>query len=150
MMESIGRTDSMIKDIEKAYRLAVLLEQSIRNLNITKPETVEFVRENLIIAVSRLATIYYFDKKYDEMANITKGLGHPYTQAMYGLALYELAETDGEVENTFQFLKYIEKDVCWQENYQSTKYAQVLPVMAATSSFRKNKPGGFQHLSLPR
>ena len=131
MMESMGRTDSMIEDIEKAYHWAVLLEQSIRSLNISNTETVEFVRENLIIAISRLATVYYLDKKYDEMASVTKGVDHPYAQAMYGLALYELAETDGEVEKTFQYLKNIENDSCWKEDYQSTKYAQVLPGMAA-------------------
>lgn len=133
MMESVGRIDSMIEDIEKAYHWASMLEAAVRRLNITNQETLEFVRENLIVAISRLSTVYYYDQKYDEMAKITKDIEHPYAQAIYGLALFEAAETDEEYAKTIPYLRNIENVACWNKDYQSTKFSQ--GVLADTATY---------------
>ncbi len=132
MIESVGRIDSMIEDINKAYHWASMLDEAIRKLNITNQETLEFVRENLIVAISRLSTVCYYDQKYDEMAHITKDVEHPYAQAVYGLALFEKADTDEEYAKTIPYLRNIENVVCWKEDYQSTKFSQGMLADMAT------------------
>lgn len=130
MIESMGRVDSMDADIEKAYHWAAKLEGAIRNLNISDGETLAFVKENLVLAVSRLSTMYYFDEKFDDVARITRNIDHPYAKAVYGLAMYRLAETNGEIESAFDALKNIENEQCWREEYQ-TKFGQIVLLEAA-------------------
>ncbi len=131
MIENEGRIDSMDADIEKAYYWAKKLDETIRNLNIKDSDTLGFVEDNLLLSISRLATLYYCDKKYDDVVRITRSINHPYTQSVYGLALYQLANTDQEVEDAFNALKNIENDLSWKKEYQ-TKYGQILLVEAAT------------------
>lgn len=130
-IESGKRIDLMDADVEKAYHWAKRLDETIRSLNIKDNDTEDFVKENLLKAISRLATLYYFDKEYGNVIRITRNVKHPYAQAIYGLALYQLANTDSEIEAAFDALKNIESDLCWKKEYQ-TKYGQILLVEAAT------------------
>ena len=131
MIESAGRIESMDEDIEKAYYWAKQLHEAIQRLNIRDDDTVEFVCDNLLLATSRLATLYYCDKKYDDVIRITKDINHPYAKSIYGLAAYQLANTDNEIEGAFIALKNIENDLCWKKDYQ-TKFGQILLVEAAS------------------
>ena len=130
MIESGGRVQAMDEDVEKAFHWAQKLEEVIRSLRISDPETVEFVKENMMTSMARLATLYYVDKKYDDVLRITKGIDHPYARAVYGLAAYQLANTGSEIETAFNALKSIENDVCWKKEFQ-TKLTQILLVEAA-------------------
>lgn len=131
VIESGKRIDLMDADIEKAYHWAKRLDETIRSLNIKGNDTVNFVKENLLKAISRLAILDYCDKEYESVVRITRNVNHPYAQAIYGLALYQLANTNSEIEAAFDALKNIESDLCWKKEYQ-TKFGQILLVEAAT------------------
>lgn len=130
MIESEGRVRAMDEVAEKAFHWATKLDKVIRSLKISEPETVEFVKENLLISLARLATLYYIDKKYDDVLRISRDINHPYAQAIYGLAAYQVANTDSEIGIAFNALKSIENDVCWKKEFQ-TKFTQILLVEAA-------------------
>ena len=61
---------------------------------------------------------------------ISRDINHPYAQAIYGLAAYQVANTDSEIGIAFNALKSIENDVCWKKEFQ-TKFTQILLVEAA-------------------
>ncbi len=92
--ESAGKCSSNDADIEKAG-----------------DSTVEFAENNLMVAISRLATLYYMDEKYDDIVRITRGIKHPYAQSIYGYALYKLANTAQEMKDAFNALihKYFQR-----------------------------------------
>lgn len=130
MLES-GRIDLMDEDIVKGYRWAKKLDGVIHDLNVQNEETVSFVRENLIVGISRLATLYYLDEKYQDLVEITRGVDHPYARAIYGLALFKQAETESAYDEAFGAMKSIENELCWKKEYQS-KFGQILLVEAAS------------------
>lgn len=132
MLEHIGRDEGMIKNIEEAYRWAYKLVEAVRRINSASKETVSFAEDNLLSAISRLSAVYYYDKKYDDMVRISKDVDHPYAQVIYGLALFELAETDEECARATPFLKNLENAACWKEDYQTAKFSQVVLAKAAT------------------
>jgi TPR repeat protein len=131
MIESLGRDDSWYEAIEKAYKWAKKFDDITQSLNINNRDTIELTKDNLLLATSRLATLYYCDKKYDDVVRITKDISHPYTQSVYGLAAYQLANTDSEIVEAFNALKNIENDLCWRKEYQ-TKLSQILLIEAAS------------------
>lgn len=131
MIESQGRDESWDEEIEKAYKWAKKLDDTTQRLNINNKDAIEFVNDNLLLATSRLATLYYCDNKYDDVVRITKDINHPYAQSVYGLAAYQLANTDSEIVEAFNALKNAENDLCWREEYQ-TKISQVLLIEAAS------------------
>lgn len=120
----------MDADMEKAYHWAKKLDESVRRLNVRDSDTLEFVNDNLILALSRVVTLYYLDKRYDDMIRATKDTNHPYAQAMYGLALFK-SDADAEVKRAFDLLKNIENDLCWKKEFQ-TKFGQILLIEAAS------------------
>lgn len=69
-----------------------------------------------MVAISRLATLYYMDEKYDDIVRITRGIKHPYAQSIYGYALYKLANTAQEMKDAFNALKNAENDLCWEKS----------------------------------
>ena len=88
MIEDGNHFTSMDADIEKAFYWALKETTFLaHSLNIN-PDVLEFVEENLLTAVSRLGTLYYFDEKYEDLVRITKDIKHPYAQALYGLAIF--------------------------------------------------------------
>ena len=115
--------------IEKAYYWAKKFSEDVQSQNVGD-STVEFAENNLMVAISRLATLYYMDEKYDDIVRITRGIKHPYAQSIYGYALYKLANTAQEMKDAFNALKNAENDLCWEKEYQ-TKYSQFLIVEAA-------------------
>ena len=117
-------------DMEKAYHWAKKLDESVRRLNVRDSDTLEFVNDNLILALSRVVTLYYLDERYDDMIRATKDTNHPYAQAMYGLALFK-SDADAEVKRAFDLLKNIENDLCWKKEFQ-TKFGQILLIEAAS------------------
>lgn len=130
MIEGGNRFASMDADIEKAYHWAKKLDESVRRLNVRDSDTLEFVNDNLILALSRVVTLYYLDERYDDMIRATKDTNHPYAQAMYGLALFK-SDADAEVKRAFDLLKNIENDLCWKKEFQ-TKFGQILLIEAAS------------------
>ena len=135
MTDTLGHGGDTLRYLEKAYHWASLLEGSVRSMRKSglQDNHYDYIRDKLIVAISRLATFYYMEKRYDDIVNITKDVDHPYAKAVCGLALFEIAESDDEVGRTFPFLKHIENDACWKEDFQSTKYSQILPVLAASN-----------------
>lgn len=127
--ESAGKRSSNDADIEKAYYWAKKFSEDVQSQNVGD-STVEFAENNLMVAISRLATLYYMDEKYDDIVRITRGIKHPYAQSIYGYALYKLANTAQEMKDAFNALKNAENDLCWEKEYQ-TKYSQLLIVEAA-------------------
>lgn len=128
MIEEGKRLTSMDADIEKAFYWAHKLYGIAHSLNID-PDVQEFVEENLLTAVSRLGTLYYFDEKYKDLARITKDIKPPYAQALYGLALFQLSDSDGELAESFGALQNVENEVCWKNELQG-KFSRMLPVEA--------------------
>ena len=135
MIEDGNHFTSMDADIEKAFYWAHKLDILAHSLNIN-PDVLEFVEENLLTAVSRLDTLYYFDEKYEDLVRITKDIKHPYAQALYGLALFQLSDSDSELafglENrgmTRGALRNVENEVCWKKELQG-KFSRMLPVEA--------------------
>lgn len=129
MIEGGRKIDEMDAYIEKAYHWAKKLDESIRRQNVSDSDTLESVNNNLILALSRVATLYYLDERYDDMIRVTRDINHPYAQAMYGLALFK-SDADDEIKKAFDLLKNIENDLCWKKEYQ-TKFGQILLVEAA-------------------
>ena len=130
MIEEGNRLDSMDVDIEKAFYWAKKLDESVRSLNVSDSDTLTFAADNLILALSRVATLYYLDEKYDDMSRVTEDINHPYAQTMYGLALFKKSDEDDEVQRAFGLMKNIENDLCWKEEYQ-TKFGRILLIDAA-------------------
>lgn len=128
MIEDGKHFTSMDADFEKAFYWASKLDNLVRSLNIN-PDVQEFVEENLLTAVSRLGTLYYFDEKYKDLARITVDIEHPYAQALYGLALFQLSDSDSEVADAFRALRNVENEACWKKELQG-KFSRMLPVEA--------------------
>ena len=128
MIEDGNHFTSMDADIEKAFYWAHKLDILAHSLNIN-PDVLEFVEENLLTAVSRLGTLYYFDEKYEDLVRITKDIKHPYAQALYGLALFQLSDSDSELAESFRALRNVENEVCWKKELQG-KFSRMLPVEA--------------------
>ena len=130
MIDSGGKIPSMDEPIEKAYRWALKLKYVVSKMGVSDKNTLEFVDDKLLKALSRLATLYYFDKKYTELIDVTQNIDAPYAQAVHGLAIYQIAETGSDLTKAFHCLKNIENSACWKKEYQ-TKYGQILLVEAA-------------------
>lgn len=59
--ESAGKCSSNDADIEKAYYWAKKFSEDVQSQNVGD-STVEFAENNLMVAISRLATLYYMDE----------------------------------------------------------------------------------------
>ena len=128
MIEEGKRLTSMDADIEKAFYWAGKFDSLARSLN-KSPDVLELAEENLLTAVSRLGTLYYFDEKYKDLARITKDIKYPYAQALYGLALFQLSDSDSELTDAFRALRNVENEACWKNELQG-KFSRMLPVQA--------------------
>lgn len=128
VIEDGKRLTSMDAEIEKAFYWARKFDSLARSLNKSQ-DVQEFAEENLVTAVSRLGTLYYFDEKYKDLARITKDIQHPYAQTLYGLALFQLSDSDSELAESFRALRNVENEVCWKNELQG-KFSRMLPVEA--------------------
>lgn len=91
------------------------ISEDVQSQNVGD-STVEFAENNLMVAISRLATLCYMDEKYDDIVRIARGIKHPYVQSIYGYALYKLANTAQEMKDAFNALKNAENDLCWEKS----------------------------------
>ncbi len=114
-----------IEHFEKAYKWSKKLFTVMKS-DQQQGEPVDFAERRYIDTIVWLSACYNVEDKYREMKEITAGVSHPIAKALYGLALYELAELGDSIAAAFRFMECARDPSFWAEKYSSPKLLEIL------------------------
>ena len=104
MLNNNGRDDSWVQAIEESYKHTLRLVNTLKRLNI-HGDAAQAANTLYLDSIVWLSTVYLLDENYQGIIRITQNVPSPVAKVLYGRALYELAETNAELENAFSFLR---------------------------------------------
>lgn len=104
MISSHGQDKSWKESLESAHKWALRLIHLLQPLQGNE-KAKQLANDRFIDIIVWLSTIYWCDENWDGVLRITENVSSPVAQALRGYALYELSETNDEMEHAFSFLK---------------------------------------------
>lgn len=127
MISNHGRDNSWEDAMVSAHKWTLTLVNMLDDMKV-HDESKQTAYDIYIDSVVWLSTVYLLDENWNGIIRITNNVSSPIAKALYGLALFEVSETNSQIESAFSFLKNAIHPSFLSDRYSTPKLVEALRV----------------------